>query len=377
MDKHVHIISLTIPYPPDYGGVFDLYYKLPALQRAGVKIHLHCFQYDREPASELNRYCEEVFYYNRLSPVKSFSPTIPYIVGSRRNSLLFERLDADNHPVLMEGIHTTALLLDNRFENRKKFLRIHNVEHHYYHNLFRHSKHPVNKLYYAIESRLLRQYEHSVAVQANGFFAVTEKDAAFYRDRLKAKNVHYVPIFLPPEEIAILPGFGTYCLYHGNLEVEENETVALHLIRSIFKRVDISLIIAGKNPSQRLYKAAASHPRIQIIPNVSNERMDELIRNAQINVLPSVTDTGIKIKLIHALSSGRHCIANAAMVSGSGVAQLCHIADSDEALIERIQQLYHQRFSENEIEMRKQVLHQIFNNEEAATKMISVIFSDI
>lgn len=375
MDKHLHIISLTIPYPPDYGGVFDLYYKLPALQRAGIKIHLHCFQYDREPATQLNRYCEEVFYYSRLSPVKSFSRTIPYIVSSRKSLLLFERLRADNYPVLMEGIHATALMLDDRFENRKKFLRIHNVEHHYYHNLFRHAKQPVNKLYYAIESRLLRQYEHSVAIRANGFFAVTEKDAAFYRDRLMAKNVHYVPVFLPPEEIAILPGFGTYCLYHGNLEVEENEAVALHLIRCIFDRLDISLIIAGKNPSQRLYNAAASHQHIQIIPDVSNERMDELIRNAQINVLPSVTETGIKIKLIHALSSGRHCIANPAMVAGSGVAQLCHIADSDESLIERIQQLYHQRFNENEIEMRKHVLHQIFNNDKAAQKMMDVIYN--
>ena len=36
-----------MPYPPDYGGVFDLYYKLKYLHERGVIIHLHCYEYGR------------------------------------------------------------------------------------------------------------------------------------------------------------------------------------------------------------------------------------------------------------------------------------------------------------------------------------------
>ncbi len=30
-DKYLHIISFDIPYPPNYGGVIDVFYKLKAL----------------------------------------------------------------------------------------------------------------------------------------------------------------------------------------------------------------------------------------------------------------------------------------------------------------------------------------------------------
>jgi len=41
--KHLHIISFDIPYPANYGGVIDVFYKLRALVSAGIKIHLHAF----------------------------------------------------------------------------------------------------------------------------------------------------------------------------------------------------------------------------------------------------------------------------------------------------------------------------------------------
>ncbi|MEI7802398.1 MAG: mannosyltransferase, partial [Bacteroidota bacterium] len=45
MTNQLHIISFNVPYPPDYGGVIDVYYKIKALKEAGVKIHLHCYEY--------------------------------------------------------------------------------------------------------------------------------------------------------------------------------------------------------------------------------------------------------------------------------------------------------------------------------------------
>ena len=70
-DKHLHIVSFNVPYPPDYGGIMDVFYKLKALHAEGVKVKLHCFEYGRGPSSELNYYAEEVFYYPRKNS-KSF-----------------------------------------------------------------------------------------------------------------------------------------------------------------------------------------------------------------------------------------------------------------------------------------------------------------
>ena len=61
----MHIISFDIPYPADYGGVVDVFYKLKALAECGTKIIFHCYEYGRQHSDELNKYCEEVNYYPR------------------------------------------------------------------------------------------------------------------------------------------------------------------------------------------------------------------------------------------------------------------------------------------------------------------------
>jgi hypothetical protein len=40
-----------------------VYYKVKALAELGVKVHLHCFEYGRGQAPELEPYCAEVHYY--------------------------------------------------------------------------------------------------------------------------------------------------------------------------------------------------------------------------------------------------------------------------------------------------------------------------
>ena len=137
-----------MPWPVNYGGVFDLFYKLPALHAEGIKIHLHCFDNGRGEQHELKKYCEEVLYYPRNTGHKGFATNLPYIVASRKNDMLLENLLKDEHPIFMEGVHCTYLTLDKRFTKRKKFVRIHNVEHDYYKQLYNCSTAVFKKLYY-------------------------------------------------------------------------------------------------------------------------------------------------------------------------------------------------------------------------------------
>ena len=65
MNKTLHVVALNIPWPANYGGVIDIYYKVKALHECGVKIILHCFEYERPHAAELEAICEEVHYYRR------------------------------------------------------------------------------------------------------------------------------------------------------------------------------------------------------------------------------------------------------------------------------------------------------------------------
>ena len=123
IERKLHIICHDVPWPADYGGVVDLFYKLKALHAEEIKIILHCFLYgQRKEEAVLNQYCEEVHYYKRLIGWKGFSFTKPYIVQSRANPELLKNLLKDDHPVLMEGVHCTAFLYQLRQNNKKVFL---------------------------------------------------------------------------------------------------------------------------------------------------------------------------------------------------------------------------------------------------------------
>jgi len=100
--------------------------------------------------------------------------------------------------------------------------------------------------------------------------------------------------------------------------------------------------------------------------------MNDLIRKAHINVLPSFNKniTGIRLKLLHALFEGRHCIVNDPMVAGTGLEDACHIGTSANAFASIITQLYHQPFREEEITLRQHLLCATYDNEKNTRKLI-------
>jgi hypothetical protein len=69
--KHLNIISFNVPYPPDYGGVIDVFNKIRWLSEIGVGIYLHVFTYNRPADKELEKYCEKVFYYKRKTGLRN------------------------------------------------------------------------------------------------------------------------------------------------------------------------------------------------------------------------------------------------------------------------------------------------------------------
>ena len=89
-DIHLHIISFDIPYPANYGGVIDVYYKAKSLAENNVKVHLHCFQYGRDNYPILKDAFHEVIYYKRDISKKHLFKSIPYIVSTRTSDELKE-----------------------------------------------------------------------------------------------------------------------------------------------------------------------------------------------------------------------------------------------------------------------------------------------
>lgn len=373
MSRHLHIVCLDFPWPADYGGAIDMLYKIDSLQKAGIKIHLHYFRYNqRGNPNELTRYCESIHVYERKTGRKGLSAKLPYIVASRINEELVNNLNKDEYPVLLEGIHCTGNISSIN-KNKKIIVRLHNDEQEYYQQLAVSTRNLFKKLYFRRESRLLTKYQQSLP-QHCMYACITQKDTAVFQDKYKLKNVFFLPAFIPCWEIKSEEGMGNFCLYHGNLSVPENEKAALWLLSNVFSKINVSLVIAGKNPSTRLDKMAQLCQHTCLVANPSETELNDLIKKAHINVLPSFSKAGIKIKLLHALFEGRHCIVNETMINSTGLDTACHIANNDNAFASIIMQLQNQPFTAEEIILRKELLGNIYDNKRNAEQLIQYLW---
>ena len=368
-DYHLHIIAFDVPYPANYGGVIDVFYRIKALSEAGVKVHLHCFEYGRGEQEILNR-CYEVRYYKRdTSFVKQLSLT-PFIVNSRRSEALIQDLLQDDYPILCEGLHSTAVLLDKRLKDRKIYVRAHNVEHDYYKGLGDSERLGWKKLFYLAEAWKLRHYE-PVLKKTAGIFAISQSDADYFSKHYQ--NVTVVPGFNSADSVCSETGRGDYVLYHGNLSVRENEDAAEWLIENVFSELDLHCIVSGLNPSDKLVKLAEKHSNVTIVANPDDAEMIDLLRQAQVNILVTNQPTGLKLKLLNALYNGRFCLVNSDMVKGTSLEGLCIVADEPEQMIAEIKRLMEEDFTEEVIDARDEHMRQLYDNEANAKKIIETI----
>lgn len=365
----IHIVSFDVPFPPNYGGVIDVYYKIKALKELGVQVHLHCFQYGREQSEKLNQHCQSVSYYKRKKFVNPFNSNVPYIVKSRINKKLIAALNKDDAPILLEGLHCTWPLISNEVANDRIYIRTHNIEHEYYKRLESVEKSVFKRSYFKLESKKLEAYE-KVLSKAKGVIAISKFDKEHFAKH--NSNTIWASAFHESKEVNSTLGHGEFALYHGNLSVGENNHAAIYLATEVFPKVDFPCVIAGNNPSDEL-KDLCLKNNVELKTELGSKEIIKLVRDAHINILPTFQKTGIKLKLLNALFQGRHCLVNSPMVEDTGLEDLCSVANTSELLVNVLNELKSVPLKQPEINTRKRELEP-FMNMANAQRIIDLIF---
>ncbi len=372
MDKKLHIVSFDVTWPANYGGVIDVYYKVKALHSAGVKVVLHCFEYgDRERNAETEKYCEQVYYYKRITGIQGLSLLRPYIVNSRKNPMLLKNLQLDSAPILFEGLHTCFYLNHPLLEGRKKYVRTHNIEHDYYKGLEKTEEKWYKRLYYKIEASYLKRYE-VILKDANALFAISENDEVYFS---AINRTTLLTPFHGNDTVHSLLGEGEYCLYHANLSVAENEYAAISLIENVFSHIDVPIIIAGANPSSYLKEVIDKYENLKLISNPSDNNMIQLKKDAHVHVLYSAQATGTKLKLLDSLSLGRFVVANDNILVNETLKSAAVEANNWQEYISNIEDLFTRVFLQDDIKQRVSVVQTAYSNKKNVQKIIEVIYN--
>lgn len=373
MAKAINIVSFDIPFPANYGGVIDVFYKIKQLHANGVKVYLHCFEYGRAHSKELEALCEKVYYYKRKTGVMNIFSLLPYNVKSRQSEELAQNLLNNNYPILFEVLHTCYLMSDERFKDRFKIYRHSNIEHDYYYNLAQSEKKAFKKVYLKEEARKLKNFE-KVVEHANLILAVNEDDTSYFKKNYPKVPCEFLPSFHPNDTVSSLSGKGDYILYNGNLSVSENYAAVLWLLENVFNKINSPIIIAGLNPPAFLIEKTKKLKHVQLIANPSEAQMNKLIEEAHIHVLYTEQATGLKLKLVNVLFKGRFVVCNDKMLQGTGINSNSTLAigNNPSEMIKAIESLMEMDYNATFMEERKKQVSR-FSNQQNAEKLLSLI----
>jgi hypothetical protein len=321
-NQSLHIVSFDVPFPADYGGAIDVYYRIKALHELGVKITLHCYEYGRGNPKELEEITEKVYYYPRKKRMLDGLSKLPFIIQTRRSNALMNRLLEDDSPILFEGLHTTFFLTDERLSERVKIVRTHNIEHHYYGHLAANSS-GIKRRFFANEAKKLEKYE-PVLKAANHILAISSTDESHFSHY--GTNIRVLPPCYEQKDSFSQKSTEFYVLFHGNLSVSENALSAKWLAEKIFPIDGVRFIIAGKDPGKELL--ALKNDWVDVIANPSRQKMHALISDARVHALHTHQSTGVKLKLIQSLQTSGHVVVNSKMVEGTELSAYCSVVES-------------------------------------------------
>lgn len=368
-NKTLHIISFDNPYPPNYGGVIDVYYKIKALHELGMEIYLHCFVTKIPKESpELEAITKKVFFYNTSKNPLLMLSSIPFSVISRNNKRLLKNLKEVVAPILFEGLKTTYLVHKNQLQNYTKILRLHNIEQYYFKGISKSETSFFRKILFYFESK---KYEHfeKIIHKFDRVMALSHFENEYTNS--KFGNSVYVPVFHGNEMTNRLSSFGKYALYHGDLRMSDNKRAVAFLIKVFQKIPDYSLLIASNCGADFVKSKKASASNISFVSIENALHLNTLLENAHINVMLSFQQSGTKLKLINSLFKSRFCIINANIVDDEMVRNCCEMAETESEFVASVNRLRSQPYLD--FEKRKLVLDKLVNDNTNAKLIATLI----
>jgi hypothetical protein len=370
MDKHLHIVAHDVPLPSDSGILKELVFLTKALHAKGILLHLHCF--GKEKPESLAPFCHELHCYPKKQGHKGYSLTLPYAVGSRSEKSLVKRLEADQFPILFAGLKTVSPLLETTWrKDRKIVVRMLRNEQTYFHDLTSLCPWGSQKLFYAIESiRFGQLMKKLLAIPIH--FAISPEYKLIKSQSLDAFTVVDQLIEMP--FLMLQQGTGNFCLYHGNLGKTEHAHAANWLLKNVFNTLEIPFVIAGDNPSEKLEQAAHEKMHTCLVSNPSEKELQDLIKKAQINLLPSFIEQCNTGLLFQSLAMGRHLLTNHRGACEMNIESTCHVAESNDEFMLMTEALFNQPFDATAHEARASFLNGKYNNEKSVNALIRMLY---
>ncbi len=264
----------------------------------------------------------------RVKPLQAFknlfskkSYHVERFISKDFNDRLIEVLKKDLYDVVQLETLFMCPYVDTirTYSKAQIVLRAHNVEHLIWERIAKGTRFILKRLYINHLTKTLKNYELNAINTVDGIAAITRKDAAFFRKYCATPTIDipygvYPEAFEPRYEIEGKPRF-----YHiGSMNWMPNEEGIQWFINDCLEAVvakvpDFVFHLAGRNMPEWLKEMKNEH--LDVVGEVPDAK--EFVRNHDVAIVPLLSGSGIRIKIIESMALGKTVITT--MVGAEGI----------------------------------------------------------
>lgn len=336
----ITLVCHVIPYPPIHGGRVDQWRRIKAFSSLGVELQLICWVSDLpngEEIAEIKSYVKQlnIIQFKRTPSAiiyKLFDlwrypleVTSRIVRGKEFVGLLSDTRVFNPDIILLDGIHggILATQLSNHL-NVPTIARSHNIEHLYYQRLLK-SATGLNKFKRYLSLSHLERYEKSILKNSALFYDISVDDLNFWQSQ-GFTNGRYLPPLVElanndleknGEKLSTSPVYDIVFL--GNLNSENNVAgigwflkQVLPIIRATLPKVTV--LISGSNPVKEIRQLCEEKEGIYLSINPTSSV--EVYSSGRVLINPVLMGSGVSIKSIEMLASGRPIVSTPQGIAG-------------------------------------------------------------
>lgn len=361
MTIKITLVASEFPYPPIHGGRVDTWRRICALHEQGVQIQLITWISKRKGKSPSADDIEEV-----KSKVSSLvllplpDTLIGRIVGVARAPFLpipiCQRVPAvnlmketrrvvacfDPAVIVCDGLFGASLAGTlSAYTARPMVARSQNIEHRYMASQAGVAKPLIQKAKYYAFSVGLKRYEKSFLGRCAKVFDISVADLEHWRARGIMTGTWLPPFATCLDPAKLSEAAPKYDIaYLGNLHAPNNLAGIQWFVTRVVPLLnpDTKILIAGSDPSSHFRRICRSGGHITVLENPDSP--DTVYREARVLVNPIFSGSGVNIKSVDMLASGRPVVTTAQGVMGlpTEISGLFLTAETEREFADRIVQ---------------------------------------
>jgi len=311
------------PFPPVDGGTMAMDSITQGLLAAGCEVRVlavcsdkHPVRRDRMDADYLKQTRFEAVHVDlgihllgaAVAMLCGESYHVKRFVSNDFARRLRELLEEEEYDVVhVESLFLTPYVpLIRKYSQARVVLRAHNVEHLIWRRIAQGTRNPLKRWYLKHCSLTLGAYEREHVNDYDGVICITGNDARLYREMGCRKPVAAIPFGVEPAPMSQVEVEPDSLFHIGSMDWMPNREGIDWLLREVWPVVhrrlpQVRLYLAGRRMPEELLKADIEG--VTVVGEVPDAL--EFIGSKQINVVPLLSGSGIRVKIIEAMSAGK------------------------------------------------------------------------